>query len=94
MSNYADGVGYATGLTSERAEAERRQSQQLSDAFRELEQWQAVFRGKLEHGCRHGRSEAVMKQINDASAEVGSCITRIMGLMPVLALAAPRKNRY
>lgn len=80
---------------TEKQERERQQQQALADAFKELEQWQQVFRGKLEHGCRHGRTEAVMEQINDASAEVGSCIERILHLMPRPMLEAPKgTNRY
>lgn len=77
---------------TEKQERERQHQQALADTFKELENWNAVFRGKLELGCRHGQTEAVMKQINDTSAEVGSCITRILDLMPLPML--PRKNRY
>jgi hypothetical protein len=71
-------MSYTQTYTSERAEAERRQAQELSDAFKELEQWQSCFRLRLEHWCRHGPSKATREQIDEAAAECGSRITKIM----------------
>jgi len=65
--------------------------QQQADMFRSLENWHSVFRGRLEQGMRHGLTKAIRESIDDAAAQCGTCITKIMQSMPAPMLT---KNRY
>jgi uncharacterized protein YecE (DUF72 family) len=81
MTIYGTG-NYAQTYTAEKYEIERRQRQELADLFKSLEQWQSVFRVRLEQWCRNGPSESLRAQINEAAEECGSRIEQIMGSSP------------
>jgi hypothetical protein len=86
-------ANYTQTFTSEKAELERQQRQEIADLFRDLEGMQALIRVKLEILVRGGATADLLKDIAAAAEDYGDAFNRIMALGS-LRLAAPTKNRY
>jgi hypothetical protein len=87
-------TGYAqTGYTAESYERERVRAQEMADRYKALENWQAVFRTRLEQWGRAGPSPALRASIAEAAKEIGDVVDAIMGATPPM-LSGPVKNRY
>jgi hypothetical protein len=82
-----------TAYTAESYERERQRNQEMADRYKALENWQAVFRSRLEQWGRHGPSPALRESIAEAAKECGDVVDQIMHATPPM-LAAPTKNRY
>jgi hypothetical protein len=70
---------YAQTYTSERAELERRQRQEMADRHKRMKEWMNVLCLRLEIWERNGPSEAMRQSIAEAAEEWGTLFQEIMG---------------
>jgi hypothetical protein len=85
-------ISYAQTYTSERAELERQQRQEIADLFKMLEGQQNLIRVKLEILVRGGATAALLKDINEAASSYGEVFDRIMALGQQPRLTAPKRG--
>lgn len=77
-------MSYAQTYTAESYERERVRAQEMADLYKSLDQWQAVFRGRLEQWGRAGPSPALRASIAEAAKECGDVVDAIMNATPIM----------
>ena len=91
MNVYGSGNYTQHGLAHDQDQL--RHAQQMTELYKNLAAWQAVFRGRLEQWGRAGPSPALRASIAEAAKECGDVVDAIMNATPPM-LSGPAPNRY